>query len=35
LVNPNSRIEAMIWSTCRFGWVRELRGSGLRLPAAR
>ena len=34
-MNPNSRIEAMIWSTCRFEWVRELRGSGLRLRVAR
>ena len=35
LVKPNSRIEAAICSSCRFGWVRALRGSGIRLPTGR
>ena len=35
LVKPNARIEAAICSSCRFGWVRALRGSGIRLPTGR
>ena len=35
LVKPNSWIEALICSSCRLGWVRALRGSGLRPPTVR